>query len=616
MPGFELIDSKEKNAVISVFENNGGVLFAHGFDNIRNGHYEVRELEKKASEYFNSKYCLAVSSGTASLKIALKCCLINAGDNIISQAHNFISDGEVILDYNCIPKILNIDDSLNLDVNELENNIDERTKAVIISDMLGNGNDIEKIEQICKKKNVLLIDDACEIIGGKFKNKFYGTFGDIGIFSLDFGKNITSGEGGLIFTDNDEYYEIMRQYTDHGHMNNKNFPRGADDFGIPGFNFRMTELQASIAKVQIDKLEGIITENKKRYDILKSNLSNFRHRKIFDNVEPSYDTFIFFVENNILLKLITNHIKKIGFGTKNLPDALRWHCFYYWDHILPNNQKDHLLKSKKILNNSIAIPIFLKKDISFYYNLAKDINKIKNDFEKNNFNLEINYLAIIPARSGSKGIKNKNGLKLKNNKSLIELVTRNVEDSRMIDGIFFTTDDEDYKKLYHKESFSKDVTGDYLRSSKLAEDNSLPSEYICDCIKYLKNKNINVKNIIVCQTTTPLYSYIDLDKAIIKHKENDNKSLITVSKPMQDYGDMIIYNEEKKKYVRSIETINRQNYYPSYWINGIAYISNLDIYIKEKTFFNNFDFYLIKNDESNIDVDTEFDLKLLNFLIK
>ena len=65
---------------------------------------------------------------------------------------------------------------------------------------------------------------------------------------------------------------------------------------------------------------------------------------MFEHVEPSYDTFIFFVEDNILKKLIVNHIKNIGFGTKNLPDALRWHCFYYWDHILPNDQKDHLNK--------------------------------------------------------------------------------------------------------------------------------------------------------------------------------------------------------------------------------------------------------------------------------
>jgi len=114
---------------MNIFDNNGGVLFGHGFDAIRNGHYEIRELEKKAADYFKSKYCIAVSSGTAGLKIALKCCNLSPGDNIISQAHNFIADGEVIVDANCIPRILNVDDSLNLDVNELENNIDERTKS-------------------------------------------------------------------------------------------------------------------------------------------------------------------------------------------------------------------------------------------------------------------------------------------------------------------------------------------------------------------------------------------------------------------------------------------------------------------------------------------------------
>ena len=85
------------------------------------------------------------------------------------------------------------------------------------------------MEKICKEKNLLLIDDACETIGGKYKNKYFGTFGDIGVISLDYGKNITSGEGGLIFTDNINYYKRMKQYTDHGHVLNPNYPRGADD---------------------------------------------------------------------------------------------------------------------------------------------------------------------------------------------------------------------------------------------------------------------------------------------------------------------------------------------------------------------------------------------------
>lgn len=615
MPGFELVGKEEKNAVMNIFDNNGGVLFGHGFDAIRNGHYEIRELEKKAADYFKSKYCIAVSSGTAGLKVALKCCNLSPGDNIISQAHNFISDGEVIIDYNCVPRILNVDESLNLDVNELENNIDERTKAVIISDMLGNGNNIDIIEEICTRKNVLLIDDACEIIGGKYKDKYYGTFGDIGVFSLDFGKNITSGEGGLIFTDNEEYYKIMKQYTDHGHLNNINFTRGMDDFGIPGFNFRMTELQGAIAKVQIDKLEYIISENKIRYNAFKNNLKFFKERKVFEHVEPSYDTFIFFVENNILKKLIVNHIKNIGFGTKNLPDALRWHCFYYWDHILPNDQKDHLNKSKKLLNNSIAIPIFLKKDADFYQNLAKDINNIKNKFDNNDYELTIDYLAIIPSRSGSKGIKNKNALELSNGKSLIELVTRNVEDSRLIDGIIFTSDSNEYKNIYFKESFSKDFTGNYLRDDELAQDDSHPNEYIFDAINYLENKNIKINNIILCQTTTPLYSFEDLDNAIIKHKQNPLKSVITVSNPMQDYSDMLILNKKENKYYRTVDTVNRQNYEESYWINGIGYISKLEEFKKNKSFFTDIEVSIIKNKESNIDVDDDFDLKILNSLL-
>jgi len=229
--------------------------------------------------------------------------------------------------------------------------------------------------------------------------------------------------------------------------------------------------------------------------------------------------------------------------------------------------------------------------------------------------LTIDYLAIIPARSGSKGVKNKNGLKLSNGKTLIELVTRNVEDSRLIDGIFFSTDSEDYKKLYYKESVSKDLTNNYLRDSKLAQDNSHPNEYILDAIQFLEKQNIKINNIIICQTTAPLYSYNDLDNAIIKHKEDTTKNIITVSEPIQNYSDMLVFNKKENQYNRITETINRQDSEKSYWINGIGYISNVDKFKKYNSLFINIDISIIQNKESNIDVDDNFDLKLLNLLI-
>ena len=127
MPGFELIDKKEKNALNKLFDESG-ILFAHGFDNLRKK-YHVREFEKENQKFFKSKYCLAVSSGTAAIKVALMAMGIKRGDHVITQAFNFIATVEAILDCGAKPIIVNVDKSLNMDVDELKKKITKKTKS-------------------------------------------------------------------------------------------------------------------------------------------------------------------------------------------------------------------------------------------------------------------------------------------------------------------------------------------------------------------------------------------------------------------------------------------------------------------------------------------------------
>ena len=119
MPGFEWIDKEEQQAVSKIFDD-GGVLFAHGFDSIRKN-YHVREFETSCSKYFNCNHALAVSSGTAAIKIALKAVGVKAGDEVITQGFNFIATVEAILDCGAVPVIANVDDTLNMDPDDLKN---------------------------------------------------------------------------------------------------------------------------------------------------------------------------------------------------------------------------------------------------------------------------------------------------------------------------------------------------------------------------------------------------------------------------------------------------------------------------------------------------------------
>ncbi len=378
MPGFEIINKKEKLAINKLFSESG-ILFAHGFDALRKK-YHVREFEAENQKFFKSKYCLAVSSGTAAIKVALKAMGVKSGDHVITQAFNFIATVEAILDCGAKPIIVNVDRTLNMDVNELKKKITKKTKVVIPVHMLGAAANINEIIKICKKNKIKVLEDNCEAVGGKFKNKYLGTIAEVGVFSFDFGKMITTGEGGLVLTNNPSIYKYAKEYHDHGHENNPRLPRGKDTKSIYGFNYRMTEMQAVIGKEQLKKIKYILKKNYDRFKILEKNLKNkYEIRPNLNNSTPNYDTFIFYCKNLKIKKKILEILQKNKIGTKNLPDAIKWHCTFYWDHALSRKTCEYSKKTKELLNIAIAIPILINKKVSLYEKISKEISFLQND---------------------------------------------------------------------------------------------------------------------------------------------------------------------------------------------------------------------------------------------
>ena len=376
MPGFEIIDKKEKKAVINIFEE-GGVLFAHGFERLRKK-FHIREFEKMFCKKFKCKYSLAVSSGTAAIKIGLKALGVKSGDEVITQAFNFIATVEAIVDVGAKPIIVNVDDTLNMDIKDLKKAITSKTKVILPVHMLGVPANMNLIMKLAKAKKIKVLEDNCESTGAKFNKKYLGTIGHIGVLSFDFGKVITTGEGGMILTNDPKLDKYCREYHDHGHENNPKLPRGKDTRSIYGFNYRMTELQGAIGKVQLSKLNYIIKKNKERYTSLLRGLGNrFKLRTIPTKSQIIHDTFILFVKNSKLRNKIVKHLQQNGFGTKNLPDALAWHCAAYWDHILEKKQINISKVTKTKLSEAIAIPIWIKRLPKDYLALGKNLKKIK-----------------------------------------------------------------------------------------------------------------------------------------------------------------------------------------------------------------------------------------------
>ena len=378
MPGFELIDDKEKSAVLKIFDE-GGVLFAHGFDSLRQN-YHVRDFEAQCSTYFGSPYTLALSSGTAALKCALKSLGVGIGDEVITQGFNFIATVEAIIDCGAKPVICSVDDNLHLDIENCCNKITNKTKAIIIVGMLGMTGPVDKLKTTLADKNlhIPVIEDACESVGAKANGRFSGILSDIGVFSFDHGKNLTCGEGGMILTHDLKISQYIASYSDHGHKFLKDVPRGSDIAAMPGFNYRMTEMQAAVGKVQLSKLIYLCKLHEERYMILLDALQDkFDIRQSYCKSDtPSYDTFVVTSLESQCIDQLISQMKALGFGTKNLPDAMNWHCSFYWNHALSddNSPENHTVHS--LLSSCVAIPILARRPKEDYLALANAIRSI------------------------------------------------------------------------------------------------------------------------------------------------------------------------------------------------------------------------------------------------
>ena len=377
MPGWELIGSEEKKIINKIFSESNGIMFAHGFENIRNNNYFVRKFEKKVKKKLGVKYCLATTSGTMAQYIAMKALGIKSGDEVITQAFTFVATVEAIIALGAKPVITNIDETYGMCLHDLKKKINKKTKLIIPVPMLGNQIKINEINYIAKKKKILVLEDACEALGAKIYGKYVGTNSDIGVYSLDFAKTITTGEGGLIVTNKKKYYDYCKEFHDHGHKGSKKIGRANEKARISGLNLRMTELQAAVGIAQLNKLDKIVQKNQKNKKFIKLNINSkyIRYREIIDHKNELADTLIFNFKNKLKAKKFYKLYSK-KYSVKILPNALYWHFAYYWKHMINKTQRRKLMKSKNLLERSIALPISLKDKNYDLKQQVKFINKL------------------------------------------------------------------------------------------------------------------------------------------------------------------------------------------------------------------------------------------------
>lgn len=370
MPGFELVGKEERQAVLDVFDKYGGVLFKHGFESLRNGSFKVAEFEKAFARYLGAGYAQAVTSGTAALKVALEAFQIKTGDEVITQSFTFVATVEAIIECGATPVLTDINETLTMDPEDLESRITSKTKAVIPVHMYGAACQMDEIMAIAKKHHLLVLEDTAQAVGATHRGKKLGTIGDAGAFSFDFGKALTTGEGGMVVTSDKEIYLRAREYADHGHENNPNLPRGEDTRRRRGFNYRMMELQGAIGLIQLKKLDYAIArqrENKKKVKDAIKDIGKFGFRAFADEKGETADTLVLIFGTAEQAEKFVKGIRDRGLGTKNLPDAFNWHFAGTWDHIFAELEPYHdgswktlWKKSEDLLRRTVALPINIK----------------------------------------------------------------------------------------------------------------------------------------------------------------------------------------------------------------------------------------------------------------
>jgi 8-amino-3,8-dideoxy-alpha-D-manno-octulosonate transaminase len=308
----------------------------YGFDGPRKGIWKSKELEAAICARFGTEYAQLTSSGTAALTTAMAALGVGAGDEVIMPAFTFVASFEAVLSMGAIPVLVDIDESLTLAPDAVKAAITSKTKCVMPVHMCGSMADLDALKAICAEHKLILLEDACQSIGGTYKGKLLGTIGDAGTFSFDFVKTITCGEGGVVMTNNKEVFIKSDAFTDHGH-DHLGIDRGADLHPFLGYNFRISELHAAVGLAQIKKLDTFLELQKRNNQILRSYIQQVPEVSFRVVPDPAGDSFSFltwFLPTQAQTEKVMDAFKEAGILAGNFYwFANNWHYIRKWDHL-------------------------------------------------------------------------------------------------------------------------------------------------------------------------------------------------------------------------------------------------------------------------------------------
>jgi perosamine synthetase len=374
------LSDEEQNEVLKVMKSQMLTLLHGEF---------VKKFEEEFARYIGVKHAIAVNTGTAALHIAIAALDIGPGDEVIVPPFTFIASASSILHNNAIPIFADIDDkTYTLDPDSVKEQITDKTKAIIPVHLAGIGADTRALIDIAEDNEIFIIEDAAQSIGTKCYNKKVGALGHLGCFSFYPSKNITTGEGGMITTNDDVLAEQCRLLRHHGEPEWYVYNR-------LGYNYRMTEIQGAIGRVQLKRIDGFIKLRNKNAQYLSkatSEIPGIEPPFIPDYCEPAFNYWIGRFNPDILGLTKTQFLKafprskvlypKPLYETKLFQDKIAyskgcpWSCPFYGKEI--DYKKVHLPRVEQITREIFALDIhpkvskeILNENIGIMRNLAK-----------------------------------------------------------------------------------------------------------------------------------------------------------------------------------------------------------------------------------------------------
>ena len=368
--GHQCIDEEDIAAVVEVLRSD---LITQG--------PKVDEFERKVAGYCGAKYAVAMSSGTAALHAACAVAGISAGDEVVTTPITFAATANAVVYCGGRPVFADIrEDTLNIDVREIERRIMPRTKVILPVDFAGHPADLDDIMAIARARKLIVIEDACHALGAEYKGRKTGSLADMTVFSFHPVKHITTGEGGMVLTNAEEFYQKLKIFRQHGIVRDSSAGQPWY-YEIPhrGYNFRLTDFQCALGISQLKKLDLFVA--RRREIAAKYNEAFAEMKEIITPAEEEY------VKAAYHIYVIQLRTEKLTAGRQEIFEALRAenigvNVHYLPVHLHPYYQRKFGYKigdyprSEAYYERAITLPLFPKMSDADAENVIKAVREV------------------------------------------------------------------------------------------------------------------------------------------------------------------------------------------------------------------------------------------------